>query len=483
MRMRLAIAMAVVTVCHDAPMAAESPPPNFVVILCDNLGYGDVGCYGNRKHRTPQLDRMAAEGRRFTHFYVTSGVCTPSRASIMTGCYPRRVNMHVSDQGGSVLRPVSPKGLHPDEVTIAELVKPRGYATALIGKWHLGDQLPFLPTRQGFDYYLGIPYSDDMTQRPQRPWPPLPLMENETVIEAPVDCRDLARRYTSKTLQFIEQNRDRPFLIVLAHATPGSTAAPPASASFQGHSANGPYGDAVEEIDWSTGQVLDALRQWNLQKRTCVLFLSDNGAPRRRPPQGSNLPLGGWGYTTAEGGQRVPFIAWWPGTIPPGTVCDELATSMDLLPTVADRAGASLPEGRPIDGLTIWPLLAGRPDARSPHEAFYYYFKDRLQAVRVGPWKLYVAADHPRRRSPSSSVATSEGSALLYDVVTDPGETNNVSRMRPEIVAQLVSTAARARRALGDGDREGSVQRPAGWIDDPTPRRVDPRRKGGAGDQ
>ena len=273
--------------------------PNFIIILCDNLGYGDIGCFGSTRHRTPHIDRMAEEGMRFTDFYATSGVCTPSRASLMTGCYPRRVNMHIAEDGRPVLSPVAKKGLHPKETTIAEVLKAQGYATACIGKWHLGDQLPFLPTRQGFDYYLGIPYSDDMTQRAGRNWPPLPLMENEKVIEAPGGRNLLTRRYTEAKIKFIKTNREKPFFIYLPHAMPGSTKAPFASERFRGKSANGPWGDSIEELDWSTGEILRALKQLDLDEKTLVVWASDNGAPRRNPPQGLNTPLAGWGFSTA----------------------------------------------------------------------------------------------------------------------------------------------------------------------------------------
>ncbi|MCH5378301.1 MAG: sulfatase, partial [Planctomycetes bacterium] len=415
--------------------AAADPPPNIILIVVDNLGYGDVGCFGSTLHRTPHIDRMAAEGVRFTDFYVTSGVCTPSRASIMTGCYPRRVNMHVDEHGGQVLRAVARKGLHPDEITIAEVLKPRGYATAIIGKWHLGDQPPFLPTRQGFDSYFGIPYSDDMTAHPKRPgWPPLPLMEGERVIEAPPDRNLLTRRYTERSIEFIEANQDRPFFLYLPQAMPGSTGAPFASEAFRGKSANGPWGDSVEELDWSTGEILAALKRLDLDERTLVIWTSDNGAPRRNPPQGSNLPLAGWGYTTAEGGMRVPCVMRWPGKIPPGITCRELCTTMDFLPTFAQLAGAAVPTDRIIDGHDIWPLMSGEPDAHSPYEAFYYYYLGQLQAVRSGKWKLYLPLAKWWR---SFRGDTEPAVARLYDLVADLGETHNLAEERPEVVARL----------------------------------------------
>lgn len=451
------------------PQGERGERPNFILLLADNLGYGDIGCFGSTLHRTPHLDRMAREGVRLTSFYASSGVCTPSRASLMTGCYPRRVNLHVDSRGGAVLRPVEPKGLHPDEVTIAEVLKGQGYATALIGKWHLGDQPEFLPTRQGFDSYFGIPYSDDMTadKRPDGSWPPLPLLRDETVIEAPVDRNQLTQRYTEEAIRFLTENRDRPFFLYLAHAMPGSTPHPFASAKFRGRSANGAWGDSVEELDWSTGEILAALKRLGLEERTLVIFTSDNGAPRRDPPQGSNRPLGGWGYTTAEGGIRVPAIVRWPGKIPAGLTRDELTTTMDLFPTFARLAGASLPQDRILDGRDIWPILSGQPGARSPHAAFYYYHGEQLQAVRAGPWKLYLPLEHQLVGFQGQGRKTP---ARLYDVSVDPGETTDRAREHPEVVQQILQLAGKAREDLGDLGRPGKNQRPAGWVDHPKPQ-------------
>ena len=441
--------------------------PNFVVILCDNLGYGDIGCFGSKLHRTPNIDRMAQQGMRFTDFYATSGVCTPSRASLMTGCYPRRVNMHVAEDGRPVLSPIAKKGLHPEEITIAELLRARGYATACIGKWHLGDQLPFLPTRQGFDYYWGIPYSDDMTARPERGWPPLPLMENEEVIEAPVDRNLLTKRYTERAIEFIKANKEKPFFVYLSHAMPGSTTSPFSSRQFRGKSANGPWGDSVEELDWSTGKILDALKQLDLDERTLVVWTSDNGAPRRDPPQGLNVPLAGWGYTSTEGGQRVPCIMRWPGRIPAGITCGELCTTMDLLPTFARLAGTEPPKDRVIDGHDIWPLMVGDVEAESPYEAFYYYYVGQLQAVRSGRWKLHLPLEAKWRNFRGDTTASE---AELYNLKTDVGETKNLAGEYPDIVRRLLALAEKARADLGDVDQPGTHQRPAGVVVDPTPR-------------
>ena len=463
------VLLCMVVFAHPAPAgSADTPPrPNFIFIFCDNLGYGDVGCFGSKLHRTPHIDRMAREGIKFTSFYATSGVCTPSRASLMTGCYPRRVNMHVSAEGKQVLMAVDAKGLHPDEITVAEVLKGQGYATAMIGKWHLGDQPPFLPTRQGFDYWFGIPYSDDMGATEDGRRPPLPLMENERVIEAPPDRNLLTKRYTAKVIEFISENRERPFFVYMPQAMPGSTRAPFASEAFRGKSANGPWGDSVEELDWSTGEILAALERLDLDDNTLVVWTNDNGAPRRNPLQGSNLPLSGWGYTTAEAGQRVPCIIRWPGKIPAGLTCDEVTSTMDILPTFAKLAGTEAPTDRIIDGHDIWPLISGRPDAKSPYEAFYYYYLEQLQAVRSGDWKLYLPLEDKWQNFRRD---TEKAPARLYNLTADISETNNLVEEHPEIVDRLTKLAEKARQDLGDAGRPGKNQRPAAIVKNPKPQ-------------
>jgi len=453
------------------PAAAKSHPPNFVVIFVDNLGNGDVHCfYTNSLQRTPNLDRMAAEGMKFTSFYVTSGVCTPSRASLMTGCYPRRVNMHVSGSNTAVLNPVDHKGLNPEEITIAEVFKTAGYATACIGKWHLGDQPVFLPTRQGFDYYVGIPYSDNMTKdlRPAS-WPEIPLMRNETVIEAPVDRDYLTKRYTEEAIRFITANKDRPFFLYLPHAMPGSTPHPFSSPAFRGKSRNGEYGDSVEELDWSTGEILSSLKRLGLEDRTLVIWTSDNGAVRRNPPQGISAPYKGWGYDTSEGAMRMPCLMRWPGKIPAGKACDELCTTMDLLPTLARLAGVKAPNDRIIDGQDIRPMMFANRRAKSQYDkkGFFYYYMEQLQAVRAGPWKLYLPLKNKfvalNRKTVSSRLA-------LYDVKTDVAEEHEVSAERPDVVKRLLALAEKAREDLGDMTKPGKNQRPAGWVENPKPQ-------------
>lgn len=461
--------------------ARADRPPNFIVILCDNLGYGDIEPFGSTVHRTPHLQQLAQSGRRFTHFYASAGVCTPSRASLLTGCYAQRVGLHDNPRDGHVLRPVSPYGLHPDEVTIAELLRPAGYASALIGKWHLGDQPPLLPTRQGFDYFFGCPYSDDMTQdvgrrvAPRfegRRWPPLPLMENERVTEAPVDRNDLTQRLTAKAKTFIADHQDQPFFLLLSHAMPGSTAHPFASESFRGRSDNGPWGDAVEEIDWSTGEILALLRTLQIERDTLLIWTSDNGAPLARDPsqptRGSNLPLAGRGYTTAEGAFRVPMIAWQPGQIPAGTTCGDLATTMDLLPTLAALAGIDHGANTIIDGRDIAPLLRGEPDAVTPHEAFFYYQRDQLQAVRSGRWKLFLPLETYERHPHFTEKPTVD--PLLFDLVADVACTTDVAAENPDAVQRLTRLAERARDDLGDRGRRGTGQRSPGKVANPTPR-------------
>ena len=441
---------------------AKVPPtqPNFILIMADNLGYGDIGPFGNKLHRTPNLDRMAREGRRLTSFYSASGECTPSRAALMTGCNPPRVGLDWTPEDGHVLRPVSPNGLHPNEVTIAEVLKKVGYATACIGKWHLGDQPKFLPTRQGFDYFLGLPYSDDMTHATgQRigerlrgnQWPALPWMENEKVIEAPADRNHMTQRETAAALKFIAANKDKPFFLYLPHNMPGSSRQPFSSERFRGKSKNGAWGDAVEELDWSAGQIFAALKQHKIDERTIVIWTSDNGAPRRNPPQGSNGPLGGWGYTTAEGGMRVPTIVRWPGYIPAGSTSDELCSLMDLHPTFAKLAGAQLPN-RKRDGQNIWPVWSPR-NAKSPHRFFYYYHTHTLQAVRDQRWKL-VLGEAPK----------------LYDLKADLAEQNNVAAKHPAIIKHLQTAAAAATMEMGSGKQNGKHVRPVGRTKKPTAR-------------
>lgn len=463
----LGVAALAVPACRPGSPPAikgrSSGPPNFVFILADDLGYQDIGCFGSTKNRTPNLDRMAAEGTRFTSFCATSGVCTPSRSSLMTGCYPRRVSLHEDEEGEWVLFPVARKGLHPDEITVARLLKKKKYATTYIGKWHLGDQPPFLPTRHGFDRYFGLPYSNDMgaEQRPRNP--PLPLMRDDAVIEAPVDQDSLTEKYTREAVRVITENKDRPFFLLLSHFLPHTPLH--AGARFRGTSANGKYGDAVEELDWSTGEILTVLRDLGLVRRTLVVFTSDNGGVRKD----NNGPLDGTKGSTLEGGMRVPFVARWPGRIPAGKTCGELATMMDILPTFAALAGVDPPRDRIIDGKNIVPLLERPETEPTPYEVFYYYFMGQLQAVRAGKWKLHLPL--PRKRH-GWHLPPYDEKGRLVDLEADPGESINLFDNYPEIVARLTKRAEDARRDIGDEDHDGQNQRPAGWVETAQPLRM-----------
>jgi len=457
-------------------VAADTKKPNFIIIYTDNLGYGDIEPFGSTVHRTPNLNRMAKEGRKFTHFCVTAGVCTPSRASIISGCYAQRVGMHTNPRDGWVLRPISPYGLHPDEITIAEVLKEQGYATGMVGKWHLGDQEPFMPYNQGFDWFFGVPYSDDMTERVWKQdgshWPPLPLMENDQVIEAPCDRDGLTKRYTERAMEWIAEHKDEPFFLYFPQAMPGSTSTPFSSEAFKGKSKNGPWGDSIEELDWSMGVMLDQLVELGIDENTFVIWTSDNGAPINRTPgdisRGSNQPLHGRGYTTSEGAFRVPTIVWQPGKVPAGTVCDELASTMDLLPTFAKLAGGSAPTDRIIDGKDIAPLLFGEEGAKTPHDVYYYYASEQLQAIRSGDWKLFLPVK-PVGNHPFFS-SKLEVQPLLFNVVTDIGSKNNVAGEHPEIVAKLMKLADVARADLGDQGRIGAGQRKPGKFENPIPQ-------------
>lgn len=444
--------------------AAESP--NVIIVFIDDFGYGDLGCYGNKLHRTPNLDRMADEGIQMNNFYVGSSVSTPSRAALLTGCYPRRISMHVNAdpkplmaKGRQVLFPVSHKGLNPSEVTIAELLKQKGYATGCVGKWHLGDQLPFLPTRQGFDYYCGIPYSNDM----DKDICPLPLMEQEEVIVAPVGQDSLTYRYTMKSVEFIKEHKKSPFFLYLAHNMTHNPL--DASPAFKGKSKNGIYGDATEELDWSMGQLFSTLKEEGLDENTLVIFTSDNGA--QLVFGGSNGVLRGEKGTTYEGGFRVPCLMRWPARIPAGMKTDAVVTAMDLLPTLAACCGIPVGGDRVIDGHNVTGILEGK-QVESPTEVFYYYQKQQLQAVRWGKWKYHLPLAE-RIIDPHSPEAE-PGEARLYNLDEDIAEAANQIEKHPEVVAKMNTLIDSVRRDMGDWGYEGHNQRPAGVIDEPFPR-------------
>ena len=444
-------------------MHAAAAAPNYVLIFCDDLGYGDLGCYGSTKNRTPRIDAMAKEGMRFTSFLSSSPVCTPSRASLLTGCYARRVGMHEDFTGHWVLIPRSRRGMHANEWTLPEMLKAKGYATACIGKWHLGDQPPHLPTAHGFDEYYGIPYSNDMASA-RRGDPPLPLVQDTKVIEAPANQATLTKRYTREAIQFIERNKSKPFFLYLPHTFPHLPLF--ASKEFHGKSANGRYGDSVEEIDWSTGKILDALKQHGLDKNTLVIFTSDNGSNGRNG--GSNAPLSGAKGGTMEGGMRVPMIARWPGRIPAGGTCNELSSTMDFLPTFAALSDGLLSANK-IDGHDITPLLTGTKGAASPYEVFYYYRRRQLQAVRWGDWKWHLPLANT---FPNWTTANQKGRGRpgkLVNLKTDLAEKVDVTAANPKVMAKMRELVAQAEATLGNEDHQGKEQRPATTLESSKP--------------
>ncbi len=435
--------------------------PNIILINCDDLGYGDLACYGSKVNKTPHLDKMAEEGVRFTDYHAASPVCSASRASMLTGCYPQRVGIN------GVLFPADPKGLHPDEITIADVLKGQGYRTKIVGKWHCGDQPEFLPTRHGFDEYYGLPYSNDMgiqgkpENRHKRT--PLPLIRNDEVIQEQPDQRGLTERYTEESIRFIRDSvsSSSPFFLYLAHMYVHVPLFVPQR--FLRQAENGGYGGAVECIDWVAGVIFFELKRLGLDENTIVIFTSDNGS-RAHGEGGSNAPLRGRKFTTWEGGQRVPFIVRWPGRAPAGRACDELITAMDLMPTLARLAGTTEPQDRVIDGKDISPLMLGEEGATTPHKSFYHYRLDNLEAVRKGRWKLHFAKGDVFAKG-------YEIPPELYDLQSDIGESNNVIDDYPEIVEELKAEAEKARLDLGDAmaEIEGSGRRPVGLSEDPKP--------------
>ncbi len=423
--------------------------PNIILVNCDDLGYGDPGCYGSECHSTPALDRMAEEGVRFTDFYMAACCCSPSRAAMMTGCYPKRIGLERGYKIG-VLRPGDPIGLSPDEVTVAGLLKEAGYATQIVGKWHCGDQPPFLPTRHGFDHWYGLPYSNDMGMAEGHPEsPPLPLMRDEEVIQQQPDQAALTERYMEEAVRFMRANRDRPFFLYFAHMYVHVPLYAPER--FLEQSRNGKYGATVEHIDWCMAALFDELKRLGLDDNTLVIFTSDNGGVPNYG--GSNAPLRGKKGTRWEGGFRVPCIMRWPGRIPAGSVCPEVATAMDFLPTLAGLAGRQPPQDRIIDGKDILSLMTDPGNAKSPYDAFYYGQGGGLSAVRVGDWKLHMATGE------------------LYNLRDDIGESTDVAGAHEEVVRELAAVADIARRDLGDvlTEQKGENVRPCGRVENAKP--------------
>jgi arylsulfatase A-like enzyme len=420
----------------------DAPKPNIVLIFIDDMGYADITPFGNTQVRTPNLDKFATEGMKFTSFYAAP-VCSMSRAALMTGCYNTRVSIP------GVLFPKDNIGLNPDEITLAEIVKPMGYATCAIGKWHLGHHPEFLPTRQGFDHYFGLPYSNDMGS-PRKGYPPLPLINDEKVIETEPDQSELTRRYTEEAITFIRDHQGAPFFVYLPHTMIHNPLA--ASEGFKGKSKLGLLGDAIEEIDWSVGQIMATLKELQLDDNTLVIFTSDNGpAGHRAAP-----PFRGHKGTNFEGGVRVPCIMRWPGKIPAGTSCNQIVGNIDMLPTFAKIAGADLPKDRLIDGREITSLMFD-PKAGPVRDTQLYFFGLKLVAIRQGDWKLFLNAPGDDTQAQSNAEDGLKGkpadgkkrggrSAGLYNLASDPGEANDVAAEHPDIVAKM-SEEARKRGA------------------------------------
>jgi arylsulfatase A-like enzyme len=452
------------------PMAAAKRPPNIVIILADDLGYADIAGFGAPAGETPHLDRMAREGIRLTSFYAAQAVCSASRAALLTGTYPNRIGIR------GALDHRARYGLNAAEQTIAEALRTRGYATAAIGKWHLGHHPEFLPARHGFDEYFGLPYSNDMW--PRHPtsrnfYPELPLIEGERIIRLDPDQSQLTTQYTERAVGFIERNRDRPFFLYLAQSMPHVPLF--VSDKHRGRTGRGLYRDVIAEIDWSVGQILETIKRQGLDRETLVIFTSDNGPWLEYGDHaGSRGHLRGSKGTAFEGGVRVPFIARWPGRIPAATASHTPAMTIDLLPTLAALAGSPVSTERSsssIDGRDIWPHLSGKKNAREPHDALYFYWGDELHAVRSGRWKLHLP--HPWREvleegrgGEPGKIRQSRTELALYDLERDPGETTDLAAAHPEIVRKLQVFVERARADLGDAltARTGKNLRPAGAL-------------------
>ena len=438
-----------------------APLPNIVIIFMDDMGYADVSCFGAEGYETPHIDRLAAEGRKFTNFHVAQPVCSASRTALLTGCYPNRLGMH------GALGPNARHGINPAELTLAELVKKKGYATAAVGKWHLGSLPQFLPTQHGFDSYYGIPYSNDMwpfhPQAKKGTYPALPMYENDRVVDAeitPDDQTHLTTNYTARGVDFIDKNKDRPFFLYLAHSM---THVPLfVSDKFNGKSGKGLYADVMMEVDWSVGQIMDSLKRNGLEDNTWVIFTSDNGPWLSYGDHSGNAGSLREGKGTCwEGGTRVTSIMKWPGKIPAATTSDAMLMTIDILPTIAQVIEAPLPDHK-IDGLNCWPLICGSAEAKNPHDFYaFYYEQNQLQAISSadGRWKLQLP--HTYRSLPEGQAKATGGKPALYkpkqieqpqlvDLYTDVSEAKNVADQNPEIVAELQRHAATIRQELGD---------------------------------
>ncbi|RMF38158.1 MAG: arylsulfatase [Planctomycetota bacterium] len=437
-----------------------STRPNFVVIFCDDLGYGDLSCYGHPSIETPELDRMAQQGMRWLQFYSAAPVCTPSRAALLTGRLPLRNGMCSNRR--RVLFPDSRGGLPDSEITIAEMLKAEGYRTAAVGKWHLGHLPQFLPTRQGFDSYFGIPYSNDMDRvadaprgmqaifEPQTSYFNVPLMRGEQIVERPADQTTITKRYTEEAVRFIKSAGDEPFFLYLAHSMPHVPLF--RSPGFADTSRRGLYGDVVQEIDWSVGQILDAIRRQGIASRTLVVFTSDNGPWLSQKQHGGSAGLLREGKgTTWEGGMREPTIMWMPGTIPAGRATPALGSTMDLMATFAAMAGARLPTDRVLDSLDLSPVLRGE-SASGPRNHVFYYRAYELMAVRLGPWKAHFKKQGSYGTLPK--VLTECDPPELYHLEVDPGEQYNVAEEHPEVLDEIEALVQQHRQHLRPADSQ-----------------------------
>ncbi len=487
------LTVTVLTVGSGAMSRAAAPPPNVVLILVDDLGYSDLGCFGAKDIRTPNIDKLAAQGTRFTSFYVAQAVCTASRAALLSGCYPNRVGM------AGALNHTSRNGIHPDEWLLPEMLKDRGYATTCIGKWHLGTVPSLRATRHGFDEWFGIPYSNDNSKYHPvlaAEMPPLPMHDGDQVVELDPDQSQFTRRFTERAVSFIERSAKQPFFLYLPHVMPHVPIF--ASEKFKGRSQRGLFGDVVEELDWSVGEVLATLDRLKLADNTIVILFSDNGPWLSYGDHaGSARPLREGKLTAFDGGMRSPLVVRWPGNVPAGRTSDVPWMAIDWLPTITEIVDGKKSTLK-IDGVSAKPLLLGEPGAKPPHEALFFYAGEELHAVRSGEWKLHFTHPYlttaaepghggkpsnwgkatPRAINDSSmeAIASRHGQRVerlelsLFNLPSDPGETKNIAGEHPEIVARLSTLAETMRLDLGDALKgaKGPGCRPAGFEPLPT---------------
>lgn len=467
----LILLLTIILLFSCSPVKEKVGPPNIIIIMTDDQGYQDLGCFGATDIETPHLDNMAANGVLFTDFYAAQAVCSASRAALLTGCYPNRLGIH------GAFMPDSPKGLNPSETTIAELLKDIGYHTAIYGKWHLGDHESMMPLNQGFDEYFGIPYSNDMwplhpEQGPIFNFGPLPLYEDDKVIDTLTDQSLLTTQITEHSVDFINRNSDQPFLLYVAHPQPHVPLY--VSDKFKGKSERGLYGDVIMEIDWSTGQIIEALKENGIEENTLILFTSDNGPwLNYGDHSGSAYPLREGKGTAWEGGQREPTILYYPDKVKPARRIDIPMMNIDILPTIAEITGASLPE-EAIDGKSMWDIWQGTSTI-SPQEAYFFYYKtNELHGVRYKNWKLYFPHEYRtlngRKGGAGGQPVPYEYNVIsqieLYDLSNDISETNNIAELHPEVVDTLSSLGNNMRSKLGDKLTGviGKENRPAGII-------------------